>query len=136
MRHDVDDDDDDRILEDGEKISVRLMMRDNQPGFLSLSDAAVRDARRVAHDAREEMIRRAQEAWRTPPNASRDAAQPDSSPPEVTRRHLRGDDLDNAQARRDAAWNSYKDQLGNAWRTDSGRATAIERQAEMWRGGR
>ena len=67
------------------------------------------------------------------------------------------------QRRRDAAWNSYKDQLANAWRnpphvawaersivgggprsmviertgkTDPGRAGEIERQGERWRHGR
>ena len=82
-------------------------------------------------------IKQTCDAWRTP---SRDAAEPDlgSRPEEVMRmrRHLRTEPDDDAQARRDAAWAQYRDQLGNAWKIDPRAATAIERRGEQWRGGR
>jgi hypothetical protein len=51
------------------------------------------------------------------------------------RRHLRTEPDDKAQARRDAAWNAYRDNLQNAWkqgRTDVNAATAIEAQRRRW----
>jgi hypothetical protein len=113
------------------------------------------DARRRKRAARDAYVRKICDAWRTP---ARDAAEPDnSSPPEVMRRHLRGDEPDHdagamlrghlsteasagAQAKRDAAWARYRDNLQNAWqrgRTDPKEADRIMRQAasEKWKHG-
>jgi hypothetical protein len=95
----------------------------------------VRDARALSNAAYREMCAKLQDAWRTP---SRDAAEPNnSSPAEVMRRHLSTEPDDNVQARRDAAWAQYRDQLSNAWRqgrTDPNAATAIEQRLERERG--
>jgi hypothetical protein len=63
-------DDDNVEIPDGGRVRVPIMTmdakfdaRDHQPGFRYASDAAVRDARRRALDAREAMIRRAERAW-------------------------------------------------------------------------
>jgi hypothetical protein len=89
------------------------------------------------------MVRRLQDAWRSPP--ARDAGAPDpgiassrpwqgnepdnSSSPEEMRRYLQG--------KRDEAWARYRDNLSNAWKqgsTDPTAATAIETQREKWLG--
>src|SRR5262249_27181165 len=109
-----------------------------------------------AGDARTEYVKRLTDAWRTP---ARDPAQ-GSKPEELMRRHVRTDPDDDAQARKDASWEAYREQLGNAWknppgvtraetailgggprsvvvkRADPSGATRIERQGEQWRGGR
>jgi hypothetical protein len=65
---------------------------DHRPGFRY----AARDARAVVRDARDEMIRRAEGAWRTPQHPRRtvrstDSAEPDlGSSPEAMRRHMYG----------------------------------------------
>ena len=104
------------------------------------------DARTAARDAYLEMVRRAESAWRQPMDQNgpggplwshRDAAEPDnSSPPEVMRAHLRGNEPDNVAEIKERAWAQYRDNLQNAWKTDPRAATAIERQGERWRGGR
>jgi hypothetical protein len=121
---------------DRHRPGYRLSDRASKSDKLSDLDAAGRDAHTATRDAYFEMVKRAENAWRTPP--TRDTAEPDlgSRPEELMRAHLRAEEIDEAQARRDRAWAAYRDQLSNAWRTDPGRATAIERQAEMWRGGR
>jgi hypothetical protein len=120
------------------------------------------DARMAAYDA---YVARISSAWRMPPNKGttvpffRDEAQPDlGSPPDVMKRHLRGDeppDREKMYAQRNA-------DLENAWRNPPGvmtpqpalvgpgpsgllaaassadpraRAAAIEREGEKWRGG-
>jgi len=107
------------------------------------SDA--RDARAAARDARDAYVRRLCDAWRAP---SRGGGEPDAAeellrgapdpgdPSAMMARHLRTEEPDEAQARRDAAWAQYRDQLGNAWKIDPRAATAIERRGEQWRGGR
>jgi hypothetical protein len=71
---------DDDELEDGRSVRVPMYLmdavdakwafdaRDHQPGYRPLSDsvtdAKVEDARSAARDARDEMIRRTQDAWR------------------------------------------------------------------------
>jgi hypothetical protein len=110
---------------------------------LKVDRKSIADARKQATASWHAMCARLRDAWRTP---SRDAGEPDASE-RLLRRHLGGgDDPDNddnngnnGQARRDAAWNSYKDQLSRAWeqgRTDPSAATAIERQGEAWRHGK
>ena len=112
----------------------------HQPGFRYASDAA----RAAVRDARAEMIRRAENAWRTPPQrdvtAARDAAEPDlgtrpeelmmrrhlfgapgsrdpgDDPAETMRGHL-GELRERVQRERDRAWNAYKDRTSNAWKT-------------------
>jgi hypothetical protein len=134
----LDDLDDDVVIPDGGVVRVRVDMMDHhQPGYRSVSDATVRDARAAATASYRAMCARLQHSWRSPPNASRDAPQPDnSSPAAVMRRHLRTDSDHENQAHRDRAWADYRDRLSNAWRTDPRAGTAIERQGEAWRGGR
>jgi hypothetical protein len=107
------------------------------------------DARRVANSAYSEMCRKLQDSWRSPP--SRDAHEPDASerllgrapaphddPMAAMRRHLGDPDDDNPQARRDAAWNAYKDRLSRAYlqgRADpTAAATRIEKERERYLG--
>jgi hypothetical protein len=156
MRKNDFDDDDDEVRDNaevrpGQSIRVPLHLcdslqravylgyktdaRDHQPHYYGgATDAALERGRREARDA---MIKRATEAWRTP---HRDAPEPDNSSPAATmRRHLAGPDEpddNNAQARRDAVWNDYKTRLASAWKTNPNAATQIERQGEQWRGGR
>jgi hypothetical protein len=122
----------------------------HRPGY-RLSDGEASksgklDARTAARDAYLEMVRHAESAWRRPVDQNgpgvpfwshRDAAEPDnSSPPEVMRAHLRGDEPDNVAEIKERAWAQYRDDLQNAWKTDPHAATAIQRQGERWRGGR
>jgi hypothetical protein len=140
----------------------------------SKPDFSAADARAGARAAYNEMVQRLGDAWRTPVrgdlvgplNQSRDAAQPDmgTPPEELMRRHTRTDPDDNAQRRRDQAWNDYESSLSNAWRsptpgtiraepamrgvgpnslayeqpstgrTDPTRATGVERQREAFLG--
>jgi hypothetical protein len=142
------DDDDDDALRDGESVRVPLMLCDavtpefafggvdvsgHQPGYRHVTDAAVRDARKAARAAYDEYCSRISNAWRRPPRAAWDAADPDlgsrpEEPPPPSD--------DDAQARRDRAWADYCDRISNAWRANPRAATAIERQGERWRGGR
>jgi hypothetical protein len=121
-----------------------------------------RDARRASRASYDAMCLRLQDAWRHPV----DAAQPDAfgSDPDVMRRHLRTDPDDDAQARRDAAYQNYTSSLSEAWknpphaavpspsvlgigpmnkvlegatgRTDPAAAARIERVRERTHGGR
>jgi hypothetical protein len=153
----VDDDETDEMARDGETVRTPMMIMDSacghRPGFVQLTDELI--AKRW--EARDAMIRRAEQAWRTP---DRDAAEPDlgSRPEELLRRHLWGKPDDDgasdpgnpsavmrrhltkrdeqAQRERDLAWTRYRDNLANAWKTNPRAATAIERQGERWRGGR
>jgi hypothetical protein len=124
----------------------------HRPGFRCAADAE----RAMVRDARDEMIERAKNAWRTP---ARDAAEPDSNAlrplprrayaegkPDLSpssaaelemRRHLRGELLDAAEAARlkNAAWEEMRRRLASAWqtgRTDPSCATAIMRQSAAW----
>jgi hypothetical protein len=83
MRHDVEDGGD-RVIEDGESVRCPIFLKDHRPRFLRASDAEVRDAQRMARDARQTWIRGLQDSWRMP---SRDAAMPDldSRPEELMR---------------------------------------------------
>jgi hypothetical protein len=136
--HDPDDDDDVNGTEDARRPT-------------SLADATA--MRRQAYDA---MVKRGEQAWRM----GRDAAQPDQSsrpgelssylhpvsPEEFTRAFNRrstgvsagpgGDQPDKERAYRERV-----SALENAWRTPTGvanpsAATRVERQGEIWRGGR
>jgi hypothetical protein len=66
--------------------------------------------------AREEMIKRAENAWR---RTARDFAEPDlgSRPSEWQRHQLEQLDPKAAQARRDEIYRAYVDRLGSAWKT-------------------
>jgi hypothetical protein len=144
---DDDDDDDDDTMD----------AADHRPGFRYATDAV----RAAVRDAREEMIRRATDAWRTPQQPqravrSRDGAEPDmgARPGEaMMHRHMFGApglgdpstshamefQGEQAQRRRDAAWSRYRDGLANAWRggrTDPRRAAQVEGLQERWRHGR
>jgi hypothetical protein len=121
---------------------------DDDPDEDDDEDQDIADARRFA--SREAYVAGLRDAWRTPPrllSSTRDAAEPDnSSSAETMRHHLRGDDPDDAQARRDAAAAEYAASISNAWRTPSGatpparmpRPGGRDPQAlgEQWRGGR
>jgi hypothetical protein len=120
-RRDDDEDDDDEL--------------DRRRRRRSDDASSIADARRAAYETYCVKLR---DAWKRP----MDAAEPDnSSPPEVMRRHLRGDESayeasamlrhhlrvdpdDNAQARRDLAWSDYKTRLAGAWRRSPGVARA------------
>jgi hypothetical protein len=141
MRRDLDDDDD-VVVADGQGVRRRLMFKDSRrfvfdivdrhrPGFRMAADAAVKDARREARRARQSWIQDMTSAWKRTPG--RDAGpEPDlGTPPELMRRHLRTEESDEAQARRDASWRAYCDQLGRAWQ-NPGAANAVERQRERW----
>jgi hypothetical protein len=121
-------DDDDDVVADGESVRVPLFMRDHQPGYRGVSDAKVRDAQRMARDARQTWIRDLSSAWRTP---HKDASEPDAAEARL-RRHLRSEPDDDAQVRRDRAWKSYCDQLSTAWQTNPRRADEVERQRRQW----
>jgi hypothetical protein len=140
MRYAVDELDDDDVLQDGDSLHVPFYLLDgrpvtfdpasHQPGF-RMTDG--RDAARAARDA---WIEKTCNAWKTPTS---DAAEPDAS--EASRTLLRGEEPDDPQARRDAAWHEAKKRLGEAWkmgrgRIDPSRATEIERQRRGWLGGR
>jgi hypothetical protein len=89
--------------------------------------------------AREAKIQQMRDAWRKPFTAAfRDGPQPDTSnlePPD-------DDDAngDNGQDARERQYQARCESLQNAWRspgvTNPSAATAIEQQAEQWRGGR
>src|SRR5262245_11333739 len=131
------DDDDDRVVADGEHVRVPLHLCDatqravfaayaHQPGFVSVSSAAVRDARREARDARQVWIRKMCDAWRTPLRS--DAAEPDAAEA-LLKRHLGSepdeDDAACAEKIRERTRAEYLDQLQNAWRTNPQAATTI-----------
>jgi hypothetical protein len=145
----------DDVIEDGGELVVPLELCDStqrevamhykfnaydyQPGFRG-GDVGVgysQDARAAARDARARYVDNLTNAWRTP---ARDAAQPDigSPPAEMMRRHLGGNEPDDAQARRDRAYREYTTRISEAWKGAApGRAASrIEQQAERWRGGR
>jgi hypothetical protein len=109
----------------GREIQKAVEASSSGPGkpAMSATDASCASAN-VAYA---ESVKRLQDAWKRPggyqptpdpfqrtygqkrpiePRFSTDGAQPD---------------LGNIQARRDAAWNSYKDQLSNAWKSPAGR---------------
>jgi hypothetical protein len=152
MKHELlEDDDEDTMIPDGGRVKVPLYLCDatqraifdayaHQPGYRMSDAAAVRDARREAREARQAWIKQLNDAWRTPVSvrdmrgtpAIKDAPEPDnSSQGERLRRHLRTEESDEAQARRDASWRAYCDQLGRAWQ-NPGAANAVERQRERW----
>ena len=94
---------------------------DHRPHYASVPDA-VRRARNQTYDS---YVRRLQDAWKSP---GRDAApEPDESelpgdePDEPEdqggrmRRHLRAEESDQAQARRDAAYRAYGRSLFYSW---------------------
>jgi len=127
MRHDVDDDEDDAfdangVCKDGRGLRVPMMTRDHQPGFRSLSDTAVRDAR---HEARDGYVRRTCEAWRTAGHVQQDAdpTKPDPSAAIAIQQQLerwQGRDLaeltEAVEARRRTAHAEFAQRLSNAWR--------------------
>jgi hypothetical protein len=136
-KDDADIDDARDVIPDGGSVRVPLLLTDHQPGFVSVNGAAVRDAQRMARDARDAYVQRLTSAWRTP--LARDAGEPDAAEA-LLKRHLRSEptepDEDDAQARRDRQWAEYCDRISNAWRTNPQAATTVERQGEQWRGGR
>jgi hypothetical protein len=142
------------MIMDGNRVNLSDTVRfdGGQPHFVRMADTAsestiedlesprdldaLRDAARAARD---QWIERMCDAWRTP---QRDAAAPDlgSRPEELMRRHLFGPDDDGApergeaQRERDRAWQRYRDDLQNAWKTKPRAATAVENRLERERG--
>jgi hypothetical protein len=132
MRHTRDVDDGDEMVPDGGSVTVAMQLMDSHRPQLTTDAAA--EMRKAARDG---WLRTLVDAWKRP--AGRAEPEPDDrdDPGETMRRHLRPDEKpDDAQARRNAAWAAYRDQLSNAWRTDPRTATAIEREGERWRHGR
>jgi hypothetical protein len=140
------DDDHDDVAFDGEVVHRPLilkdhnMLSDHQPGHRVSSDSTVRDARIAARDARESWIRDLTTGWKRA-SGFRDAGpEPDlGTPPEPLRRHLHTEPDDDAQARRDRAYQEYVRSLDfrTRGRSDPTRAAnEIEREGERVRGGR
>jgi hypothetical protein len=143
-RDDDDDDDDDdepdnsndRSISDGRAMAMR------KASYLAWR-ARLADAWRMSPTtngpgsaAAEELLRRHlgdHENPRIP-----DPTDPGDPNENLIRRHLSTETNAGAQAERDRAWNRYRDNLQNAWRgtTNPANATAIEKQAEAWRGGK
>src|SRR5262249_20648545 len=125
-RKDDDDDDDDYNETDPDKIGESALKGDGRK-MLSATDA--RSMSRSSYDA---MCERLRNAWRSP---SHDAHEPDnSSSAEVMRRHLRTEPDDNAQARRDRAYQDYTTRLSEAGKAPPARADEVERRLERERG--
>jgi hypothetical protein len=136
-RDDDDDDDDDEVQ--GASGQGRTDPR-------RIGRSAV-DARAAATASYYQMVRRLQDAWRTPirdagePDAAtrllgRGNGEPDSNNAEgLMRRHMRGDEPPDASVAA-KAWSQRNTMLENAWRgqTDPGRADELERQrkSENW----
>jgi len=128
----------DDVVQDGQSVRTRVTLmdhgrrinaRDHQPHYASDTRA-----RQAALDARDQYVRRLRDSWRTP---GRDAAEPDlgARPEELMRSHLQTESSAEAQAKRDAAWSAYKDQVSRAWmmgRTDPQAATAVENLRRRW----
>jgi hypothetical protein len=146
--------DDDEEVEDGRSVRVPMLIMDSSrvnltdtvrfdadgPHFLraaasessnfedvespSLGD--VRTARDAVRAARDQWIADMCDAWKRPP--TRDASQPDlgSRPEDLMRmrRHLRGDPDDDAQARRERAYQDYTTTISEAWKNPPGVARA------------
>ena len=141
MRRKAEDDD---IVADGESVRCPIYLMDtvqaqfafgaddHRPGYRAMAgDAAVRDARTAARDARETWIKDLTSAWKRTPSTC-DAGEPDAGDV-LLKRHLRPDD--NAQALRERAYRNYCDELSRAWqrgRTDPRAATAVERQRRTY----
>jgi hypothetical protein len=156
-----DDEDDDEDEERGQyNRQAKARGRIGQSALSVKADA--RDARMAARDG---YIKRLTNAWRTP---ARDAAEPSiHSPPEDLarmRRHVYGaEDPDDPVAKKQAAYEAYRNKLSNAWksptgvahaeasitgagpksmavessgRTNPGRAGEVQRQLAQWKGGR
>jgi hypothetical protein len=104
-----------------------LDARNHQPHFADVTDARLRDARLAAHDAREAMIGRLQDAWKVQPVATGGAAHttaPGAAEP---------DPDDDTMSPRD----QYIAGLQNAYKTPMGQAPAasadnIERARQQW----
>jgi hypothetical protein len=123
-------DDDDDEIEDGATLRTPLALMDgrdgrrvfltdtvrfdenDQPHFLRATDET--DARAAARDARDEMIRRAENAWcdarrKKPPSDDDDDGDDDGE--------RRGADAQGIADARQAAYDAYVRRLTNAWRT-------------------
>ena len=143
----IDDEDDPRVLRDGETLRVPLHLcdatqraiagagvdlSDHAPGYRGVNDAAVQDARRAARDS---YVRNLTTEWQRGP--ARDAAEPDAAT-ELLRGHLRTESDDDAQARRDRAYADYCARVSQAWQqiNPAARANSVERQRRRWTGER
>jgi hypothetical protein len=122
--------DDDEVA-DGGSVRVPLFLSDSARPLLT-ADAATR--MRIA--ARDQYIARTSDAWRH--LRSVDAHEPSIfSPPDVTSSKKPDDE----EAMRETAYEQYKQNLSNAWRSPVGRtnpnaATAIERERQREKAGR
>jgi hypothetical protein len=132
------DDDEHDVVADGESVRGPLMLKDgwpNRSGFVSVNSPAVRDAQRMARDARQAWIKRMCDAWRMPVSVTpvKDAAEPDAAEA-LLRRHLGTEPDDDAQARRDRAYADYCARVSQAWQqpNPAARANSVERQRKQW----
>jgi hypothetical protein len=133
MKSYLDDDDLDDEVPPGGSVRVPLYLtdsdaRDHQPHFVrAVTDAAVRDARAAARDARDQMIERATNAWRmagrVQSKQDADPTKPDPSAANVAEEELerwQGRDLSDlaraVEARRRAVHAEFSQRLSNAWR--------------------
>ncbi|HMF29322.1 MAG TPA: hypothetical protein VKE42_11155 [Candidatus Cybelea sp.] len=123
-RRHPDDDDDDYVLKDGERVRVPMLVRDSattaidycstdplaahRPGFRRAADAGVRDASERAY---REMVARSTGEWRTPQRVEQDReAACVAARDEVL-------SMGDAQAIRDRAWFEMCERARNAWKT-------------------
>jgi hypothetical protein len=113
-----------------------LLLKDSWPtgpGYVTVTSPQVRDAQRMARDARQAWLRDLTSAWKRGA-VSRDAG----SEPDASGRLFRGrtePDADDAARRRRAALRARDEQLVNAWRmgrADPREADRIERQRRGW----
>src|SRR5262249_36956834 len=126
MRRDRDDDDDDYVLKDGERVRVPMLVRDSattaidycstdplaahRPGFRRAADAGVRDASERAY---REMVARSTGEWRTPQRVEQDReAACDQARIEV----MCMDDVQRTQRIRDESYWRMVEEARNAWK--------------------
>jgi hypothetical protein len=147
---------DDYEVDDGAEVRVPIMLADSQPrkwpGWVSpLSDREVAlldqhkagfrttdlaDIRRPAIEARDRWVASLSDRSPVPsPKLTTELRRPladtSTSGPGPAATLSSGGVPDDPQSRRDAAWNLYKDQLGNAWR---GPGPGVAGASSSWKG--
>ena len=151
-RRDDDNDDVSGVAEDGEVVRRSILLLDGSRDH-QLSDhrngyhvdQKIEDVRQRA---REQWIADMTSAWKRPSARAHDAAEPyagtrllpprrdePDDPGERLRGHLRTEENEEHQARRDRAWLDYKESLGRAWQTlnqtNPNNAAEVERLRRM-----
>jgi hypothetical protein len=77
-------------------------------------------ARKAATLAYDQMVKRAENAWRRPVGPVRDNGDPDMSSSAETMPHLRIENADDVQAKRDRIYQDYTTRLSEAWKNPPG----------------